>query len=180
MDVRGELDERYSDPAATAITWPVVTDLLGNMELVWLTSVRPDGRPHATPVVAAWHHDTVYFTTARREQKARNMSTNPHVLVTVGANGWNHGIDVIIEGRAHLVDDLSEAREATSAFATKWDGRWTWDVRRTDAGVRLVPTPDAEDADIVMYAVSPETAYAHAKDPYSQTTFSFDDGPART
>ena len=48
------LDLRFSDPAATATGWEETCRVLEAAELFWLTTVRADGRPHVTPVVAAW------------------------------------------------------------------------------------------------------------------------------
>jgi hypothetical protein len=48
-----KLDERYSDPAATAIGWEETRRALEGAELFWVSTVRADGRPHVTPVVAA-------------------------------------------------------------------------------------------------------------------------------
>ena len=49
------LDQRYSDPAAEAVSWEVTQRLLEAAEIAWLTTVRADGRPHVTPVVSAWY-----------------------------------------------------------------------------------------------------------------------------
>lgn len=45
------LDPRYSDPAAAAITWRETREALEKAELSWISTVRPDGRPHVTPLV---------------------------------------------------------------------------------------------------------------------------------
>jgi hypothetical protein len=47
------LDQRYSDPKATAITWADTERSIQSAELFWLSTVRADGRPHVTPLVAA-------------------------------------------------------------------------------------------------------------------------------
>ena len=48
------LDQRYSEPAATATGWAETRQVLAAAELFWLTTVRADGRPHVTPLVAVW------------------------------------------------------------------------------------------------------------------------------
>jgi predicted pyridoxine 5'-phosphate oxidase superfamily flavin-nucleotide-binding protein len=48
------LDQQYSDPAAVAAGWEETRGVLETAELFWLSTVRADGRPHVTPVVAAW------------------------------------------------------------------------------------------------------------------------------
>lgn len=46
------LDQRFSDPAATAVTWEQTRQELDAAELFWITTVRADGRPHTVPLVA--------------------------------------------------------------------------------------------------------------------------------
>jgi hypothetical protein len=48
------LDQRYSGTTATAVTWDDTLHVLETAELFWISTVRADGRPHVTPVVAAW------------------------------------------------------------------------------------------------------------------------------
>ncbi len=62
-------DQDYSDPAATAVTWADTRRVLEAAELFWISTVRADGRPHVTPVVAAWAEDAIWFSTGDGEQK---------------------------------------------------------------------------------------------------------------
>ena len=78
------LDERYSDPKAIATSWEETRHALESAELVLVMTVRADGQPHATPVVAVWYEEVLYFSTGAREQKFRNLRNNPHVLLTTG------------------------------------------------------------------------------------------------
>jgi len=43
----------------------------------------------------------LYFTTGPQEQKAVNLTGNPWVVLTTGCNGWEGGLDVMVEAR-HL------------------------------------------------------------------------------
>ena len=63
------LDARYSDPAATAAGWDETVRVLEQAELFWLTTVRADGRPHVTPVVAAWGEGAVHFHTGEHGER---------------------------------------------------------------------------------------------------------------
>ena len=58
-------------------------------ELFWITTVRPDGRPHITPLVAVWHDGALHFCTGGEEQKALNLAANANVALTTGTNEWN-------------------------------------------------------------------------------------------
>jgi len=65
-----ELDSRFSDPAAVAAGWEETRRTLADAELFWICSVRADGRPHVTPLVAVWFEEAMYFCTGDAEQKA--------------------------------------------------------------------------------------------------------------
>ena len=123
------LDQRYSAADASAVGWEETRRILETAEISWLTTVRADGRPHVTPLVAVWVDDTLYFHTGAEEQKFVNLRANPYVVLTTGCNRWDDGIDVVVEGKATHVTDERVLRHVAVAFATKWDGRWQLDVR---------------------------------------------------
>src|SRR5689334_5943214 len=100
-----ELDERYSSPGATAVDWAQGEATLTDAELFWISTVRPDGRPHVTPLVAVWLDGALYFTTGADERKGRNLADSPHVVLTTGSNRWNEGLDVVVEGDAVRITD---------------------------------------------------------------------------
>jgi hypothetical protein len=39
----------------------------------------------------------VWFSTGANEQKALNLGGNPQVVLTTGCNGWDDGLDVVVE-----------------------------------------------------------------------------------
>jgi hypothetical protein len=51
-DPVAELEPRFSSDDATAIPWSEAFRALGSAEIYWLTTVRPDGHPHVTPLIA--------------------------------------------------------------------------------------------------------------------------------
>jgi nitroimidazol reductase NimA-like FMN-containing flavoprotein (pyridoxamine 5'-phosphate oxidase superfamily) len=94
------LDQRYSGETARASSWEETLELIQNAELFWISTVRADGRPHVTPVVAVWLDGALHFSTGYGEQKGVNLAANPHVVLTTGCNQWNTGLDVVVEGDA--------------------------------------------------------------------------------
>jgi nitroimidazol reductase NimA-like FMN-containing flavoprotein (pyridoxamine 5'-phosphate oxidase superfamily) len=161
------LDSRYSGAQATATGWDETCGVLETAELFWVCTVRADGRPHVTPVVAVWVDGALYFSTGEEEQKFVNMSANPHVVLTTGCNSWDHGLDVVVEGDAVRVTDEETLRHAAAAFTTKWNGAWQFQVRdgafgHPGGGVALV------------FAVRPAKVFAHSKgEPFGATTHKF-------
>ena len=65
-----KLDTRFSDRDAVATEWQETRRLLEAAELFWISTVRADGRPHVTPLVAVWLDGAVHFCTGATEQKA--------------------------------------------------------------------------------------------------------------
>src|SRR6266542_6747729 len=99
------LDQRFSDPAATATSWDVTREALESAGLFWISTVRADGRPHVTPLVAVWADGALHFCTGEGEQKAVNLRDNPHVVLTTGCNSWDEGLDLMVERGAVAVTD---------------------------------------------------------------------------
>jgi nitroimidazol reductase NimA-like FMN-containing flavoprotein (pyridoxamine 5'-phosphate oxidase superfamily) len=161
-----ELDERFSDPGSVATTWEQARHVLETAELSWITTVRDDGRPHVTPLVAVWLDGAVHFCTGPEEQKARNLETNPHVVLTTGCNRWDDGMDVVVEGDAVRVTDDEKLQRLARAWTEKWDGQWQFDAKdgafhHDRGGVALV------------FAVSPAKVLAFAKGTFSHTRHLF-------
>jgi general stress protein 26 len=162
-----EIDSRFSDPAANATPWEETRRVLESAELFWLTTVRADGRPHVTPLVAVWLDSAIHFATGATEQKGRNLQHNPHVILTTGCNTWGSGLDVVVEGNALQVTDDAVLERLAAVWSTKWDGRWQYEVRgrafHHEAGAALV------------YAVSPTKVLAFGKGRFSHTRHRFAD-----
>ncbi|GAB7107956.1 pyridoxamine 5'-phosphate oxidase family protein [Streptomyces phaeofaciens JCM 4814] len=164
---RGELDARYSSEGATAPDWAEVAALLGAAELFWISTVRPDGRPHVTPLPAVWTDGALHFATGPAERKALNLAQNPQVVLTTGTNTWAAGYDVVVEGEAVRVADDGRLRELAAAWEAKYGSFWHYEVRdgffHHGAGHALVQ------------AVAPRTVFGFGKgEPFSQTRWRFD------
>ena len=162
------LDEVYSDPAATAVEWEETRRVLETAELFWVSTVRADGRPHVTPVVAAWVDGAVWFSTGADEQKCVNLRSNPHVVLTTGCNRWDGGIDVVVEGDAVQVTEDAVLSRVAEAFTARWDGRWQFNAR--DGAFR----GSDGSGEALVFSVTPVKVFAHAKgDPFGATTHKF-------
>jgi general stress protein 26 len=159
------LDPRFSDPAAESTAWAETLGTIEGAELFWITTVRADGRPHTTPLVAVWLDGALHFSTGADEQKAVNLRTNPHVVLTTGNSEWDRGLDVVVEGDAEQVEDDRTLRRLAEAWRTKWDGRWRYEARdgafHHDVGTALV------------FAVAPTKVLAFGKGTFSHTRHEF-------
>jgi general stress protein 26 len=168
--MRPELDERFSDPEASPVPWADTERALGAAQLFWISTVRADGRPHVTPLVAVWLDDALHFASGPEEQKAHNLAVNPHVVLTTGCNSWDEGSDVVVEGEAVRVTDDATLRRLASAWADKWDGRWTFGVG--DGGfTHEEGGADADPAPVHVFAVRPAKVLAFGKGTFSHTRY---------
>jgi general stress protein 26 len=161
------LDQRFSDPNAVATEWEETRRTLETAELFWITTVRADGRPHMTPLVAVWLDGALHFCTGETEQKAVNLRANPHVILMTGRNDWDKGLDVVVEGDAVLVNDEDKLGRLAAAWALKWTGQWQYQVR--DGSFY---DPDGEIA-VLVYAVQPAKVLAFAKGVFGHTRHRF-------
>ena len=163
------LDRRYSGAAAVAASWDETRQVLETAELFWLSTVRADGRPHVTPVVAAWCDEAMWFSTGTEEQKFANLRVNPQVVLTTGCNNWEQGLDVVVEGEASHVTDEAALERAAKAFAVKWRGAWQFAVRDG-----RFYNHGAADWPSEVFSVRPGKVFAHAKgEPFGATTHRF-------
>src|SRR5258708_19804836 len=95
-----KLDTRHSGPDGVVTSWEQTRRVLETADLFWLSTVRADGRPHVTPVVAVWHDGTIHFNSADTSQKAINLRGNPHVILTTACNRWQEDLDLRFDAPA--------------------------------------------------------------------------------
>jgi nitroimidazol reductase NimA-like FMN-containing flavoprotein (pyridoxamine 5'-phosphate oxidase superfamily) len=164
----GTLDSRFSAPAAEPSGWAEVDAVLAAAGTYWLTTVRADGRPHVTPLIAVWHEQRLFFTTGDGEQKARNLAVNPQVAVTTGNNGLKEGLDVVVEGAAVRVRARERLAVLADAWVRKYGEEWRFEVRDGDFW-----HPGGGAAGV--YEVAPAKVLAFRKEgTYAQTRWRFD------
>jgi len=151
-----ELDKPYSAPDGKPVPWSRASDTLDEAEIYWLSTVRPDGRPHVTPVAAVLLEGSLFFSTGPQEQKARNLETNTHCVITTGCNNFTEGFDVIVEGDAIRTTDKSKLERLTKLFATKYDDVFGFEVH--EAGF-----VHDEDGVAHVFEVGPVKAFGYER-----------------
>lgn len=88
---------------------------------IWLTTVRPDGRPHSVVVWFLWDGESILIFSKPEQQKLQNIQHNPHVLLAI--DDTHNGADPItIEGTATLLD-AGVADVTTAAYVAKYGER---------------------------------------------------------
>ena len=116
---RPRLPESYGVPTSSEgmLSWSHVSERMSSPRNYWLSTTRPDGRPHAVPVWGVWLDEAFYFGTDRHSRKGRNLATNPGLVVHLES-----GDDVVIlEGVAEEVADPSLLARIGDVYAAKYE-----------------------------------------------------------
>jgi nitroimidazol reductase NimA-like FMN-containing flavoprotein (pyridoxamine 5'-phosphate oxidase superfamily) len=139
--------------------WGWARDRLEGTVNYWVATVRPNGRPHVHPIWGVWLDDRFYFEGGRDTRWARNIATNPAVVVHVA-----RGDDVVIvHGTAEETVDPDPELEGRliEAFGAKYQAKYDY-------------TPQAGSwRDGGLYAVSPSVVLAWGQFPKDVTRFRF-------
>lgn len=140
--------------------------MLEGARLYWISTVRPDGRPHVTPLIAVWLDGALHFCTGEEERKARNLAENPHCVLTTGSNTMDDGVDVVLEGEAVNVTDEARLRVLADAWVAKYGEEWRFGVR--DGAFHH------EHGRALVFEVAPRAVFGFGKgETFSQTRWRF-------
>src|SRR5436309_4194796 len=158
----------FSDPDATPTPWSAGLEQVSAADTFWLSTVRPDGRPHVTPLIAVWHGEAIWFSTGPEERKAKNLAQNPSCVLMTGRSDFADGaLDVVLEGEAEQVTVDAELEPIAAAFATKY-GTEIWDYAVHDGAFAH------RGARAIVFRVRPVRGLGFRKgDSFSQTTWRF-------
>lgn len=98
---------------------PEIQQRLEREANIWLACVRPDGRPHLTPVWFAWYEGKLYACIQSKSVKTGNIEQNPGVVLALE----NGSSPVICEGTAIFLPSPWSVAVA-DIFRIKYD----WDI----------------------------------------------------
>ena len=145
-----------NEAADGLLAWELVSRQLAEARNYWLSTTRPDGRPHAAPIWGVWLDETFYFGTGRGSVKGRNLARNPAISLHLES-----GDDVVIlEGVAVEVTDRARLGHIYEVYGQKYG---------------LDMSASAEEGAEPTYALRPALAFAWLeKDfPHTATRFEF-------
>jgi hypothetical protein len=179
-EAKGAVDQAMADtePVAqqsiatngvtTVTPWAQAREGLADMRRYWLTTVRPDRRPHVMPLFAVWLDGAIYFTASNASRKARNLQRDPHCVISAGAEA----LDLVVEGQAVKVRDEATLRRVAAAYAAKYG--WQLTVRDgtyfADYGA-----PSAGPPPYDLYQVTPAVAFGlGTAEPFGATRWRFE------
>src|SRR5687767_10174867 len=112
--------------------------------MMWLGTVRPDGRPHMVPVWFLWDGEKVVIF-SKDDQKIRNLRSNNRVMLTVDDTKGGEDV-VMVEGVAELLERGS-VTPALPAYEEKYAEKlaqfnWTGESmgREYSEAISITPT----------------------------------------
>ena len=146
------------------LPWSWAEARLAEAQTYWVATTRPDGRPHAMPVWAAWCAGPAWFEGGRLTRRARNLAENPEVSVGIELPGDGA---VVVEGTcARLAGPPDGLAEQLDAAFVKYAGpprgyvvdpaNWS----RPDGGI---------------WAVTPRIVFGWSSFPADATRWRFDE-----
>jgi len=101
--------------------------------IVWLSTVRANGRPHIVPVWFLWDGSSVLIFSQPDKQKVRNLQHNQNVALALDST--NEGEDVVVlEGKAKLLS--AEETTFPSAYVEKY-GQHIKDMGQTPEAMAM-------------------------------------------
>ncbi|MFC7404850.1 pyridoxamine 5'-phosphate oxidase family protein [Georgenia alba] len=148
-----------STDRATIKPWSEAAACLGAAPKAWLSTVRPDGRPHAMPVSPVWLDGTPWFTTRPTSRKGRNLAHDDRCVLTAASDT----LDLVVEGEARRVHGTGELRAAAEAFRTKY--AWELTLRAGAAYDDSLPG----SPEYAFYRLEPTRAYGFGPDGLTAT-----------
>lgn len=95
------------------------SERLSREPIVWVGTVRSDGRPHTVPVWFAWSDPSILVFSMRNTTKLKNVQRHPLVSLSLDAAGG--GTDVVIaEGQAFSSLGAPDIDALSEDFARKY------------------------------------------------------------
>ncbi len=120
------------------LPWSWAEERLRVSRYYWVSTVRPDGRPHASPVWGLWHDGRLWFTCGGRSRKARNLAADPRCSVTTD-DAEN---PVIVDGVAEITRDPAAIARFVEAGNAKYGPSYTVEFLDPDVNLTVAVRPE--------------------------------------
>ena len=96
-----------------------ISDLLAEPHLCHLATVRPDGRPHVTPIWYMEENGKAFVIAGANAVKFRNVRQNPKVSLSIATDQRPYKY-VVLEGEGRLTQD--NLNQVTERLCVRYDG----------------------------------------------------------
>ncbi|HSM57378.1 MAG TPA: pyridoxamine 5'-phosphate oxidase family protein [Candidatus Sulfomarinibacteraceae bacterium] len=152
-------DYGVPDHDENLLPWSHARERLQQSQNYWISTVRANGSPHATPIWAVWLDDKLYFDGSPETQRGKNLARDPRIVAHLES-----GSDVVIvEGEARPLS--SPPRSLTERVAAAYRDKY--------ADLGYAPQADQWDEG-GLYEMQPRKALAWTSFPTNCTRWRFD------
>jgi hypothetical protein len=110
--------QKPSSDTTALKSWPWALERLEKSHNYWISTSRPDSRPHLMLVWGIWWQDAFWFSTGPRTRKAKNIAAGPHCVI--GTEKADEA--VILEGFAEEIKDHSIWKQIAQVYNRKYGG----------------------------------------------------------
>jgi PPOX class probable F420-dependent enzyme len=104
------------DQGSGLLPWSWAAERLSSARNYWVSTVWPDGRPHAMPVWGMWDDSSLWFTSAVGSRKITNLRADPRCVVTTE----DAADPVVVEGIATIQSDPARIRRVLDLMNEKY------------------------------------------------------------
>lgn len=120
------------------LPWSWAEQRLASSHDYWVATRWPDGRPHIMPVWGVWDGAALWFSSAGRSRKAKNLRADSRCSVATD----NALEPVVMEGAAELVTELERIGEFLEQSNAKYKVDYELDFLdpTVNATFRVQPT----------------------------------------
>ncbi len=155
-----ELPEGYIPAPPRHLDWSLVEGWLTESRHYWLSTTRPDGRPHVVPRWGVWLDGAFWYDGSPETRHVRNVESNPGCVLHLESGERV----VIVEGLSRASSSVTG--DLGSRLAAEYGRKY---------GPEYAPGPDAWSDEIAggMRVLAPKRALAWSAFPSDLTRFSF-------
>ena len=82
-----DLADMPKEPSQGLKPWSWALERLEKSHNYWIATTRPGGRPHLMVVWGVWWEEAFWFSTGPNTRKAKNIASDPHVVIATEKAG---------------------------------------------------------------------------------------------
>ncbi len=99
------------------LDWYFVDKQMSESKTYWISTCRPDGRPHSIPIWGVWLNNRFYFGGGELTATRKNLKENPYAVIHAES-----GVKVaILEGVVSVEEDQERTEAIIKEYKQKYD-----------------------------------------------------------
>jgi nitroimidazol reductase NimA-like FMN-containing flavoprotein (pyridoxamine 5'-phosphate oxidase superfamily) len=152
------------EDATGLLPWAWAETHLRDALIYWISTVRPDGRPHAVPTWGVWLDGRLWFEGGTRTRRARNLAENPAAVASIHVDD---DAALIVEGRVEVRSDPDPELVArlVEAFGKYRATHWAYEAD---------PANWSSDSGGALWALRPAVVLGWSRFPGDATRWRFE------